>query len=143
MNMRKKIIFHIIAGVIGATIYYLFFEGTTILQAFLFVLVYLGFSLLFDFIVEKRRAKSNPTTVAVDRELVEAFIDAVGGAQNIASTDHESARLKIVINDADLIDQEKLKALALEGAYLAGDQLQVTIGANSDEFSRQIEAAIK
>jgi len=141
--MSKRIIFHIIAGIIGAIIYYMFFDGTTLVQAFLFILVYVGFSLLFDFVIEKRRAKLDQATATVDHEKVKAFIEAVGGAKNISSTDHESSRLKIVINEVDLIDKEKLKALALDGAYLSGDQLQVTIGANSSDFSRQIKEAIE
>jgi len=141
--MSKRIIFHIIAGIIGAIIYYMFFDGTTLVQAFLFILVYVGFSLLFDFVIEKRRAKLDQATATVDHEKVKAFIEAVGGAKNISSTDHESSRLNIVINEVDLIDKEKLKALALDGAYLSGDQLQVTIGANSSDFSRQIKEAIE
>jgi phosphotransferase system IIB component len=51
--------------------------------------------------------------------------------------------VKVVIKDVDLIDQDKLKELALDGAYLAGSQLQITMGASSNDFARQISEATK
>jgi len=141
--MGRRMIFHVIFAIIGAFAYYLFFDAVLISDAIIFAIIYLVFSFLLDFIRNKIRSKKNKTQVnSIDHAKVKAFIEAVGGTENITSTDSESSRVKVVIKDVDLIDQDKLKELALDGAYLAGDQLQMTIGESSGEFSRQIREAI-
>lgn len=142
--MGKRMIVHVICAVILAVAYYLFFDDAVIEHALLFAVVYLGISAMLDFMSDRMKAKKRTAQVAtVDLARVKAFIEAIGGAENVTSTDSEVSRVKVVLQDVDLIDQDKLKALALDGAYLAGNQLQVTIGANSSEFSRQIQEAIK
>jgi len=142
-KLGKRIIFCVIGGIVGALIYYLFFDETTLTQTLIFLITYIVLSSLVDFALEKRREKQNQAVEStVDNEKVGALIEAIGGAKNIISTDYESSRVKIVLNDVDLLDQEKLKALDLSGSYLSGDQLQVTIGSNASDFSRQIAEAI-
>lgn len=142
--MSKRIIFCIIGAIVGTFIYYVFFDETTITQAVIFFFTYIVLSSLVDFILQKRRNQNQNQSLetSVDPEHVKSFIEAVGGAKNITSTDYESSRLKVVIVDIDLLDQEKLKALDFSGAYFSGNQLQVTIGSNVSDFSRQIEQVI-
>ena len=141
--MNKRIIFHLIFAIIFAVGYYLLVDGADILEAVMFVVVYLVFSILLEFVRHKTRKKAEQirSTVA-DNEKVKALIEALGGSENIVSADSESSRVKIAIRDIDLIDQDKLKEVALDGAYLSGNQLQLTIGANSYDFSHQIRDAI-
>jgi len=141
--MNKRIIFHIVGGIVGALIYYFFFDETTLGQVFIFFIAYVILSYLVDIFLERRRNKQRHSVdTSVDDEKVTAFIEAIGGIKNIISTDYESSRLKVVINEVDLLDQEKLKDLDLNGAYLSGNQLQVTIGSNASDFSRQIAELI-
>ena len=142
--MGKKMIFHVICAVVGAIIYYLFFEDALIIDVIVFVSVYLLFSLFIEFILSKsrsnRRSRNQGTTA--DHAQVSGFIESIGGAENIISTDFEASRVKIEVRNIRLINTDKLKEYALDGAYLAGNQLQITIGPNSGDFSRQIRSAI-
>lgn len=137
--MNKKLILHIVCGIVASIIYYMVFEGTTQLQAFFFFLIYIGLNLMFDFVLAKKRGSSIPQSSSAEN--VSAFIEAVGGRKNIVTTDFESSRVKVVLEDVDLVDQVKLEALSFDGAYLSGSQLQVTVGPNSSDFSRQINDA--
>ena len=137
-------IVHVIFAVILAGAYYLFFDEAELGHAVMFAVIYLGISVIFDFISDRMKAKqTNVQVTTVDPTLVNAFIEAMGGTRNITSTESEASRVKVVLQDVDLVDQDKLKELALDGAYLAGNQLQVTMGASSSDFSRQINEAIK
>lgn len=141
--MDKRIIYHIVFASVIAVIYYLFFDGTTLIQAVTFAVVYVILSFLLDLIMDKRKAKLNrEQVVAVDEKEVLALIAAVGGTGNIESADSESARVRIVIKDVDLINQSQLEALALEGAFLSGNQLQITIGTNSSAFAQKIASSL-
>ena len=142
--MGKKMIFHVICALVGALIYYLFFEDALLIDVIVFVTVYLLFSLLIEFVLSRsksNRRNRNQDAVA-DHEQVDGFIDSIGGIGNIITTDFEASRVKIEVRDVGLIDPDKLKDYALDGAYLAGNQLQITIGPNSGDFSDQIRKAI-
>ncbi|MCL1990683.1 MAG: hypothetical protein FWG67_07325 [Defluviitaleaceae bacterium] len=144
--MNKRIMLHIVCGLIGALVYYMLFEETTPLQAIWFCFLYVGISVVFDVVLGRirlRNKKGENLITTADHEQVKALIEAIGGTANIVSTDFESARVKVVIKDVDLLDQEELKSLSLEGAYLSGNQLQVTVGKSSSDFSRQIQDSIQ
>ena len=141
--MNKRILINVICAVIFSFGYYFMIDDVQIGQAIVFGFIYLGLSVIIDFISARIRAKkNNAQTTTVDQELVMSFIETLGGAKNIISTSSESNRLKVVIQDVDLINQEKLKELALDGAYLSGNQLQVKIGPGSNDFSQKIEKLI-
>ena len=145
--MGKKMIFHVICAIIGAVIYFLFFDEALIIDIVVFVAVYLLFSLIIEFVLSRsrsnRRNKNQEKTADADNAKIEGFIESIGGSTNIVATDFEASRVKIELIDASLIQPEKLKQYALDGAYLAGNQLQIPIGANSGEFAHQIRQAIE
>ena len=141
--MAKKMIFHVICAIIGAIIYYLFFTDALITDIIFFVFVYLVFSLIIEFVLSRKRNRDGTQEATADHTQVEGFIEAIGGVENIISTDFEASRVKIEVLDVGLIDPDQLKEFAQDGAYLAGNQLQIPIGPNSGDFSRQIRQAIE
>jgi len=142
--MNKKMIYHIISSLVLGIIYYLVVDGATITHVAIFVGTYALVSLVMHQLVKKRLTpvKKNEPILA-DAQQVTDFIQALGGVHNISSVDSESARIKVGIKDVDLINQEQLKALNFEGAFLSGAHLQVTVGPNSGDFSRQIGELIR
>ena len=142
--MGKKMIFHVICAIVGALIYYLFFEDALMIDVIVFVTVYLLFSLLIEFILSKSRSnrRNKDQEATADHAQVDGFIASIGGTANIVTTDFEASRVKIEVRNVGLIDPDRLKDYALDGAYLAGNQLQITIGPNSSDFSNQIRQAI-
>ena len=144
--MGKKMIFYIIFGIIVTFAYYLFFDEVRIIDIVVFVAAYIAGSLIIEFILSKIRSnqkKDKTQAVTVDNTKITAFIEAVGGTHNLISTDFESSRVRVIIKNVDLIDQDKFRKLPLDGAYLAGNQLHMTVGAGSGDFSRQIQEAIE
>jgi len=147
--MGKKMIFHVICAVVGALIYFLFFDDALIIDIIVFVSVYLLFSLVIEFILSRSRSNRRNKTqdATADYTQVEGFIEAIGGKNNIVNTGFEASRVKIELVNVGLINADSLKEYALDGAYLAGNQLQVTIGSNfglsPGEFSNQIRLAVE
>lgn len=141
--MIKKIIFHLIFAIVGAFVYYLFFNDVLMNEAIVFAFVYFVSSTILSLILSKMKSNEKNQIATVNTEKVTAFIDAIGGIGNIIEASSASSRLKVVIKDSDLINQDKLTALELSGAYLAGNQLQITIGSNTDDFLHQIHEVMK
>ena len=142
--MGKKMIFHAIFAIIGAFVYFLFFDDIVIIDLIVFVTVYLLFSLLIEFVLIQIKSKKVITqTVPATEIQVKAFIAAIGGPGNITKTDFESSRVKVELKDVELINQANLKALFPDGASLTGNRLQITIGASSSDFSRQVRKAME
>ena len=142
--MDKKMIFGLILAIILAFLYYLSFDNVLVSNAVIFAFSLFAFNIFFDRILNKRRLNRDKSSKnIVDNEEVKSFIEVIGGINNIITVDSESSRLKVVIKDTDLINQDKLKELPLGGAYLAGNQLQITIGSGSSEFLRQVNEAIQ
>jgi len=142
--MNKRMIYEIITAIVLGLVFYFFNEDATFVQVAIFIGTYAILSFVFNQIFRKRRniVQTSAANVEADAEVVNAFIESIGGVENISETEFSSARLKVTLIDVDLIDQEKLNALNFEGAFLSGSQLQVTIGTNSGDFSQQISNLI-
>ncbi len=66
-----------------------------------------------------------------NRQIAEAVVANVGGADNIASALHCMTRLRLVLNDDGLADREALKAIpGVLTVVDQGGQLQVVVGQN-------------
>ena len=149
LKMGKKMIFHVICAIVGALIYYLFFEDALLIDIIVFVSVYLLFSLIIEFVLSRSRSnrRNKNQGATADHDQIEGFIEAIGGRNNIVKTDFEASRVKIELVNVSLIDPDKLKEYALDGAYLAGSQLQLTVGSSfgssPGEFSNEIRKAIE
>lgn len=62
-------------------------------------------------------------------EISKLLVDYVGGVQNIQGTAHCATRLRIVLENNDLIQLDKIEEVALvKGVFVAGDQLQIIFG---------------
>ena len=141
--MRRILISNILSGIIFGAIYY-FFISEDITELVLVTLGFVALSMLLEIVLKKRKTKRGITEVTTvgDAEAAK-FIDALGGRTNITSASHEASRVKVSLKDVDLINQEQLKSLELEGAFLSGDHLQVTVGKQAASMAQQINGQIK
>ncbi|MDT8894140.1 N-acetylglucosamine-specific PTS transporter subunit IIBC [Halomonas sp. I1] len=72
-----------------------------------------------------------------------AFVAALGGAGNLQSVGACTTRLRLVLTDADAIDEPALKALGSRGVMrLGGGGLQVVLGPIADGVADEIRAAV-
>ncbi|MFM9269936.1 N-acetylglucosamine-specific PTS transporter subunit IIBC [Halomonas elongata] len=72
-----------------------------------------------------------------------AFVAALGGAANLRSVGACTTRLRLVLADADAIDEPALKSLGSRGVMrLGGGGLQVVLGPIADGVADEIRAAV-
>ena len=143
--MNKHLILNIITGIIvGAIYHFLISANGDIVETVIFTVLFIMFSIIIEVILRKRREKKEGVAVeTVDASEVTAFIEAIGGHGNITVANHEASRVKVSLKDVDLIDQDELKVLKVEGAFLSGDHLQVTVGKRAESIAGQINEQIK
>ena len=80
-------------------------------------------------------------TAPADR--ARAYIEALGGAANLASVGACTTRLRLVIKDQAQVDEPALKALGARGLVRPSDKdLQVVVGATADQIAREISEAL-
>ena len=135
--MLKRLIIHLITATIGAFILTLIRDEIRPFEIVMFVVIYIGISIPLDYYRDRRLARrTEEVATAADAEKVKSLIEALGGTDNIETASHDGNRVKIKTKNVDLIDQDKLKELSLDGAVLTGDQLQISIGPTSEDFAR-------
>lgn len=86
-------------------------------------------------------SKINETPVASDEtlELVQQYIDALGGLNNLNEVDACITRLRLILKDRRLINEAKLKSLGAMGVVKLGENnLQVIIGPQAERISYNI-----
>jgi PTS system N-acetylglucosamine-specific IIC component len=80
---------------------------------------------------------------AVDTPRGRAFVDALGGAGNLASVDACTTRLRLVVNDQGAVDAAVLKGLGARGLVRPSPRdLQVVLGPIADEVAREMRDAL-
>jgi PTS system N-acetylglucosamine-specific IIC component len=84
-------------------------------------------------------------TVTEDRDDVLAMevVSALGGKDNIQSVEGCITRLRLFINNPDLIDEPRLKALGASGVIKRGKIAQVVMGTQSDRIAMRMNRILK
>lgn len=71
-----------------------------------------------------------------------AFVEALGGAGNLASIDACTTRLRLVVNEQDKVSEARLKKLGAKGFIRPSAQgLQVVLGPIADSVAMEMRAA--
>ncbi|WP_186577882.1 sucrose-specific PTS transporter subunit IIBC [Aquibacillus kalidii] len=64
-----------------------------------------------------------------NRKIAQEILEAVGGKENISSAAHCATRLRIMVNDKEKIDQEKVEQIdKVKGAFFNSGQYQIILG---------------
>ncbi|WP_182201395.1 sucrose-specific PTS transporter subunit IIBC [Paraliobacillus salinarum] len=64
-----------------------------------------------------------------NRRVAEEIIEAVGGKDNISSVAHCATRLRLMVNDKEVIDQEGVEGIdKVKGAFFNSGQYQIILG---------------
>lgn len=73
-----------------------------------------------------------------------AFIEALGGAENLVSVNACTTRLRLEIVDLNAVDEVALKALAVLGIVRpGGSELQVVVGPSADQVAGEMRAEMR
>jgi PTS system N-acetylglucosamine-specific IIC component len=88
-------------------------------------------------------APSSPSAKLAAAPRARAFIEALGGAANLASVDACTTRLRLVVRNQSTIDEARLKSLGARGLVRPSERdLQVVVGATADQLAREIKEAL-
>jgi len=143
--MNQRIMRHLINAVLFTVIYYFIARDVQLDQAAMFGMIYFVVSLFIERLMSRsreRRMQGAQQQVGTPSVSIEALVTAIGEAENIEAVSFEESRIKITLNDVDRVDQEALKAVATNGAYLSGNQLQITVDEQADQVADEIRGMI-
>ena len=88
------------------------------------------------FICLSRRKK---TDAAPKRVIVaSAYIEALGGADNIVSHSLVRSRIVLTLKDYDIVDKEKLKEAGVDGFIMMSDKLTLVIKGDAEKVNAAI-----
>ncbi|HEY6139315.1 MAG TPA: N-acetylglucosamine-specific PTS transporter subunit IIBC [Thermoanaerobaculia bacterium] len=85
-----------------------------------------------------------PVAVAPVASRGAAFVEALGGAANLASVDACATRLRLIVASPDAIDELALKGLGAHAVVkVSSDALQVVLGPIADQVADEIRAQLR
>lgn len=84
--------------------------------------------------------KSQETKVVVNNQVVENFLNLLGGKDNIVSVSYEYSRLKVELKNINAVNLENMKNSGAKGVFIAGNKLQAVIGSNAEDLENAIKS---
>ena len=92
-----------------------------------------------------KRGAAGTGAVAEDRDdvLAAEVVEALGGKENIQSVEGCITRLRLFINNPELIDEARLKSLGASGVIKRGKIAQVVMGTQSDRIATRMNRILK
>lgn len=143
----------------GFVDWFLSFKAPMAENPWLIIPIGLVFALLyyvvFRFVITKFNLKTpgredddeltENTTISGDmNELAKAYIEALGGRENIVSVDNCVTRLRLGVKDNSIIVDKKLTALGARGVIRPGKgNIQVIVGTNVQFVADAVKAELK
>lgn len=67
------------------------------------------------------------TQQPIEDEKIIAFIESYGGMENIKVVELDGRRLKLQLNQIDLLDLERFKSLGATGIFITGNQVKMVL----------------
>ena len=100
---------------------------------------------LFDLATPGREAEeTKPTAPQTHNSRGQAFVEALGGAENLVSVDACTTRLRLKVVDLNAANEMALKALSVRGIVRpGGSELQVVIGPSADQVAGEMRAELR
>ena len=93
--------------------------------------------------IEELQGESELTAVpANEAEQAASIIDALGGKENMIDVNCCFTRLRLVLEDAFLIDEKKLKALGAKAIIKQENDVQVVYGPHVGQIRDAVQAAL-
>ena len=78
-----------------------------------------------------------------DEEYTKLMIEYLGGGENLKTVEACITRLRLVVNDTDLVDKDKLKSLGASGVMQVGNNVQVVIGGKAEKVASDMRRELK
>ncbi|MFZ2490842.1 MAG: N-acetylglucosamine-specific PTS transporter subunit IIBC [Thermoanaerobaculia bacterium] len=101
----------------------------------------------FDLQTPGREKDASPVAAAVPeggRGRAVAFVEALGGAQNLTSVDACATRLRLLVAKQDAVDEAALKSLGARATVkVSANALQVVLGPVADQVADEIRTLLR
>ena len=91
-------------------------------------------------LIKKQRKQSS---VKVDNTFIDNLIDNYGGISNILSVGIENSRLKITVDDLDIVKLDDLKEQAQSGIFVTGNTVKTLYKLSSEQIKKFLEERLK
>ena len=91
-------------------------------------------TVLIVVLVRRKKGGAKPKRVIV----ASAYMEALGGADNIVSHNLVRSRIVLTLKDYDLVDKEKLKEAGVDGFIMMSDKLTLVIQGNAEKVNAAI-----
>jgi phosphotransferase system IIB component len=84
-----------------------------------------------------------PREIIIDEEFLNFVITNYGGKENIKNVEVENSRLKITVEDLDLVNLDELKTKAESGIFVTGNTIKTLYKLSSDKIKIALEGRLK
>ena len=98
------------------------------------LVIFIGLFMVF----KSKNVKKTPR-INVNDEFITNLINLYGGIDNINHVETENSRLRITVNDLDLVKLDELKPLANGGIFVTGNVVKTLYRIDSEEIKNLIE----
>ena len=88
------------------------------------------------------KGKKKETKVKIDNEFIDNLIALLGDIKNIKGVDLVNGRVKIEVNDLDLVKLDEIKELASSGFFVTGNVIKILFKYDSELVKKSIESRI-
>lgn len=78
-------------------------------------------------LIIKKKAPKIKIQAPIEDEKIQSFIECYGGLENIVKVELDGRRLKLLLNQMDIVDIERFKSLGATGIFISGKQIKMVL----------------
>jgi len=97
--------------------------------------------LLITILIVKKKKNKKPRII-IDDDFIDSLIALYGGNNNIKEVNVENGRLKITVNDLDIVNLNGIKSYAESGVFVTGDVIKTLYKHDSEVIKKAINKKI-
>lgn len=118
-------------------------DGTNIIIFIVIGLIILCCCLLILTSLLLIRRKKKTKSIKVDDTFMNTLIENYGGISNITLVEIENSRLKITVEDLDIVKLDDLKEQAQSGIFVTGNTVKTLYKLSSEQIKKFLDERLK
>lgn len=87
--------------------------------------------------------KNKNKKIRVDSSFIDNILNYLGGVNNLLSTEVENGRLRLKVNDLDVVNFDGLKSMTESGVFVTGDCVKILFKTDSKLIKEELDKKIK
>lgn len=89
------------------------------------------------------KSKKKEPKIKIDDEFITKLIMALGSLTNIKNVSVDNGRLKIEVNDLDVVDSNSLKDMNSNGVFITGNNIKLLFKYDSNTIKNALNSRLK